>query len=245
MKVAFVLTGYMRDWKRHLSKNISNIIEKYNADVYISSSTYSQEHWRTGFISIDVNDVIKEYNPKAYLFRDTETCPPMIFKEGGRESFGREWSERQLRGWYANYLALDLFDFDDYDIIIKSRPDLSVTNFKINPKVKLCIPAWKVHPGPCEPHESYADFFAYGNPTNMKKYFSLYSMMKNMNHKDIADISVGETLIYDYIGKYIGHQKVILDYKIDWTRIGDQSAAEQRNFFKKNRPEWALEFPPL
>ena len=47
MRVAFVLTGYMRDWKRHLSKNISNVIEKYDADVYISSSTYSQENWRT------------------------------------------------------------------------------------------------------------------------------------------------------------------------------------------------------
>ena len=78
-----------------------------------------------------------------------------------------------------------------------------------------------------------------------KKYFSLYSMMKNMHYKHIADISVGETLIYDYIGKYIGHQKVTLDYKIDWIRIGDQSAEEQRNFYREIRPEWVLEFPPL
>lgn len=245
MKVALVLTGYMRNWKKYLLKNKKNIIDKYNADVYISSSTYSQEHWRTEFIDINVDEVIEEYKPKNYLFREFETCPSMVFKEGGKEKFGREWSERQLRGWYANYLALDLFDFNDYDIIIKSRPDLSVSNFDINPKAKLCIPAWKVHPGPCEPHESYADFFAYGNPTNMKKYFSLYSMMKNMHYKDIADISVGETLIYDYIGKYIGHQKVTLDYKIDWIRIGDQSAEEQRNFYREIRPEWVLEFPPL
>ena len=70
-------------------------------------------------------------------------------------------------------------------------------------------------------------------------------MMKNMNNKGIADISVGETLIYDYIGKYIGHQKVILDYKIDWTTRGDRSAEEQRNFYRKINPESVLEFPPL
>lgn len=246
MKVALVLTGYMRNWEEHFPLNQKNIIEKYNADVYISSYSYSQEHWRTDCININVDEVVNSYKPKNYIFRDQETCPLIKFKENGREKFGREWSERQIKGWYTNYLVLELFDLSEYDIIIKSRPDLSVCNFEINPKKKLVIPAWKVHPGPCEPHQSYADYFAYGNPTNMKKYFQLYSKMKNMHHNDIADISVGETLIYDYIGKYIGHQKVSLDYNMDWyLKQTEMSAEQQRNLYRTVAPDAVLEFPPL
>lgn len=246
MKTALVLTGYMRKWEDHYDLNYRNIIEKYNADVFISSYSYSQEHWRTGYVNVDINKVLDFYKPKNYIFRDIETCPPFTFKKNGKEKFGREWSERQIKGWYTNYLSLSLFNIKEYDIIIKSRPDLSVWNLEINPNSKLVIPAWKVHPGPCEPSESYADYFAYGNSTNMKKYLELYKMMKNMNSKDITDISVGETLIYDYIGKYIGHQKVTLDYKMDWFfKQTEMSAEQQRNFYQKVAPEAVLEFPPL
>lgn len=246
MKVAFVLTGYMRKWEDHFTLNLQNIIERYNADVYISSYSYSQEHWRTGYENVDVEKVIDYYKPKNFLFRDAETCPLIKFKENGREKFGREWSERQLCGWYTNYLSLNLFDISEYDIIIKSRPDLSVLTFDIDPSKKLVIPAWKLHPGPCEPCESYADCFAYGNKTNMKKYFELYAMMQNMHTKDLTDISVGETLIYDYIGRYIGHQKVTLDYKMNWYfKQTEMSEEQKRDFLKDIDPDAVLELPPL
>lgn len=246
MKVALVLTGYMRNWEEHFDLNDKNIIKKYNADVYISSYSYSQEHWKTEYLNIDTENVLKKYKPKNYIFRSKETCPIIKFKDNGKERFGREWSERQLRGWYTNYLALNLFNINDYDVIIKSRPDLSVWNFNIKPSKKLVIPAWKVHPGPCDPQVSYADYFAYGNSVNMKKYLQLYKMMKNMHNKDITDISVGETLIYDYIGRYIGHHKVSLDYKMDWyLKNTEMSAEQQRIFYREISPDHVLEFPPL
>lgn len=70
--------------------------------------------------------------------------------------------------------------------------------------------------------------------------------MKNMNTKDLTDISVGEILVYDYIGRYIGHQKVSLDYEMDWYfKQTEMSAEEQRNYYRKIEPRCVLEFPPL
>jgi hypothetical protein len=238
VKVALVLTGYMRNWKLHYPIIKENIIDKYNPDVYITSYSYSQEHWRSGHIPVDVDEVKKYYKPKNYIFRDTETCPPFYFKLLGRESISREWSERQLRGWYTNYLSTRLFDFNEYDVIIKSRTDLGVRNLNIDLTKKLVIPAWKVHPACCEPDESYIDYFAYGNSKYMKKYFLLYQYMQEMHVKNLADISLGETLIYDYIENYIGHENITLDYEIDWLlREAVMWATEHRDYYLTLDPD--------
>jgi hypothetical protein len=238
VKVALVLTGYMRNWKLHYPIIKENIIDKYNPDVYITSYSYSQEHWRSGHIPVDVDEVKKYYKPKNYIFRDQETCPPFYFKLLGRESISREWSERQLRGWYTNYLSTRLFDFNDYNTIIKSRTDLGVKNLTIDSTKKLVIPAWKVHPACCEPDESYIDYFAYGNSKYMKKYFLLYQYMQAMHIKNLADISLGETLIYDYIENYIGQENVTLDYEIDWLlREAVMWATEHRDYYLTLDPD--------
>lgn len=246
MKVALVLTGYMRNWKVHFPYIKENIIEKYNPDIFITSYSYSQEHWRSEFINVDVKEVINTYKPKNYIFRDEETCPEFNFKENGREKNEREWSIRQLKGWYTNYLALSLFNLDDYDVIIKSRTDLGVKNFNIDISKELVIPAWKVHPGPCEPNESYIDYFAYGNSECMKKYFELHSKMQELYNKDLTDISIGELLIYDYIEHHIGHEKVTLDYTMDWLlREAKMWATEQQAWYAEFNPRFSLKFPPL
>jgi hypothetical protein len=246
MKVALVLTGYMRNWEVHFPYIKENIIDKYDPDIFITSYSYSQEHWRSDFIKVDTKKVIETYHPKNFIFRDKETCPEFTFKENGRERNEREWSIRQLKGWYTNYLSLSLFDPNEYDVIIKSRTDLGVKNFEIDLTKELVIPAWKVHPGPCEPNESYIDYFAYGNSECMKKYFELYTKMEEMHIKDLADISLGETLIYDYIEHYIGHNKVTLDYEMNWLlREATMWATEQQSLYAEIAPEFALKFPPL
>lgn len=246
MKVALVLTGYMRNWEVHFPHIKENIIDKYNPDIFITSYSYSQEHWRSEFVNVNTEKVIEAYKPKNYIFRDKETCPSFNFKDNKRERNEREWSIRQLKGWYTNYLALTLFEPNDYDIVIKSRTDLGVKNFVIDSSKELVIPAWKVHPGPCEPNESYIDYFAYGNSECMKKYFELYSKMQKLYDQDLTDISIGELLIYDYIEHYIGHDKVTLDYEMDWLlREAKMWATEQQKMYAELAPDLCLKFPPL
>lgn len=53
MKVALVLTGYMRNWETHYQNIYDNIIKKYNTDVYITSYTYSELYKGSGIIELD------------------------------------------------------------------------------------------------------------------------------------------------------------------------------------------------
>jgi hypothetical protein len=221
MKVALILTGYMRNWDFNFQYIKKEILDKYNPDVYISSYTYSKTYWHSDPEEIDITKVIDVLKPKNFLFRDRETCPKFKFKDQGRECIGREYSYRQLYGWYTNFLSLSLFNPQEYDIIIKLRTDIALKNFTIISNAKIVIPAWKIHPGPCEPNVSLIDYFAYGNSKCMKKYFKLYCKMQEMHNNDTGDISLGETLLKDYMSQYIGIDKLVFDYKTDWNLRGE------------------------
>jgi len=230
MRIALVLTGFMRNWKENIDSIFSNIIFPYNPDVYISSYTYSKLYWNSESIPIDHEEVIKIYNPKNYIFRDKETCPEFNFKENRRECIGRNYSIRQLCEWHTNYLILKLFNFDEYDVIIKLRTDISIKNFSIIHNYSLVIPDWKYHPGPCSPKESYVDYIAYGDSKHMKGYLNLYSKMQEMHDKNIADISLGETLLKEYLNYYVT-KEVFLDKNVDWNLRGEMWASERAKIF--------------
>jgi hypothetical protein len=220
MKVALVLTGYMRNWDFNFPYIKKEIIDSYNPDIFISSYTYSKFYWHSDPESVDIKKIIETYKPKNYIFREQETCPKFNFKENGRERIGREYSIQQLQGWHTNYLSLELFDPKNYDIIIKLRTDIALKDFEIDSSLKLVIPGWKIHPGPCDPNDALVDYFAYGNSEYMKKYFELYSKIQEMYDDDLADISLGETLLKDYVDNYIGLENVHFDLKTDWNLRG-------------------------
>lgn len=229
MKVSLVLIGYMRNWEYNLPTIESEIINQYNPDVYISSYTYSKMFWNSTPEDVDIQKVIDVYQPKKYIFRETETCPELNFIDNGSESIGRDYSILQMHGWYTHKLALDLFNFDDYDIIIKLRTDIGLSNFKIIKSKPLVLPAWKYHPGPCKSSEAYVDYFAHGNSKMMKKYFSLYDKLEEMNHQGI-DVSLGETLLKNYINTYVTDD-VYEDSEVDWILRGEKWASEKAKIF--------------
>lgn len=243
MKVALLLTGYMRNWETHCPNIMKNIIERYSADVYISSYTYSELYKGSGIVSVDTDKLLEIYRPKKYIFREKETLPEFNFKDCKYELNGREWSYRILRQWYCIYLSLSLFNPEDYDIIIKCRSDFSTRNFNIKLNNDIIIPAWKVHPGPCEPEHSYIDYFAHGKGVWMKKYFQLYEKAQEIYDNNWGDISLGETLIKSYLDRYVGKEHISLDYDMDWMLRTEMWASEQRTLYKKLCPETLVKVP--
>jgi hypothetical protein len=243
MKVALLLTGYMRNWETHYPNINRNIIEKYDVDVYITSYSYSELYKGSGIINIDTNKVINNYKPKEYIFRDKETLPEFNFREKGLEINGRDWSYRILKQWYTIYLGLSLFNPEDYDIVIKCRSDFSTKNFNLNLNNDITIPAWKVHPGPCEPEESYIDYFAHGKGIWMKEYFKLYEKAQEMHDNNWGDVSLGETLIRSYIDRYVGKEHISFDYEMDWMLRTEMWASEQRKLYENLCPETLVKVP--
>jgi hypothetical protein len=229
MKVSLVLTGFMRNWEFNYPTIKREIIDEYNPDIYITSYTYSKNYWINDPEKVDIEKVIYTYKPKNYIFRERETCPEINFINNGSESIGRNYSILQMYGWYTHKLAIDLFNFEDYDIIIKLRPDIGLSNFKIIKSKPLVIPAWRYHPGPCKATKAYVDYFAYGNSQIMKKYFSLYDKLQEMNHHEI-DVSLGETLLKNYIDTYVTDE-VYKDEEVDWILRGERWASELGKIF--------------
>jgi hypothetical protein len=242
MKVALVLTGYMRNWDFNFSYIKKEIIDPYNPDIFISSYTYSKFYWHSNSEPVNIKKVIGTYKPKNYIFREQETCPEFKFKENGRERIGREYSIQQLQGWYTNYLSLELFDLKNYDIIIKLRTDIALKDFEIDSSLKLVIPGWKIHPGSCDPNDALVDYFAYGDSEYMKKYFELYSKMQEMYDNNLADISLGETLLKDYVDNYIGLENVHFDLKTDWNLRGEIWETDKVEEFKKIAPHFVCTY---
>ena len=70
MKIALVLTGYMRNWETHYPNIKQNIIDKYSTDVFISSYTYSELYKGSGIVNVNIEKLIELYNTKNYIFRD-------------------------------------------------------------------------------------------------------------------------------------------------------------------------------
>lgn len=242
MKIALILTGYMRNWYYNYPYIQKEILDVYKPDVYISSYNYTKFYWHSTSVPVDTEKVIDTLNPKNFLFRDSETCPEFNFKENHKECIGREYSYQQLYGWYTNYLSLNLFNPDDYDIIIKLRTDIALRNFKIDFNSSLVIPAWKIHPGSCDPDVALIDYFAYGNSECMKKYFELYSKMQEMHDLNIADISLGEMLLKDYVENYIGLDKLTFDYETDWNLRGEIWETDKVEEFKKVAPNFVCNY---
>jgi hypothetical protein len=95
---------------------------------------------------------------------------------------------------------------------------------------------WKVHPGPCNPEDSYVDYFAHGTGYWMEKYLKLYEKTKEMHDNDWGDVSLGETLIKSYIDRYIGSEHITLDYDMDWKMRDEPWMSEVQSIYKKYDP---------
>ena len=223
----------MRNWDVNFPTIKKQILDRYNPDVYISSYIYSKLYWDSDKEAVDLERVLVKYNPQKYIFREEETCPIIEFEDNNTESLGREYSIRQLYGWYTHKLALSLLDFKNYDIIIKLRPDVAISGFKIDKQNDIVIPEWKYHPGPCEANDSYVDYIAYGTPNAIKGYFELFDKLQEMQNNNV-DISLGETLLKIYLDRYVTTD-VYKDDRIDWISIGsDKWASEKGKIFPPN-----------
>lgn len=242
MKVALILTGYMRNWEDHYPNIKKNIIDKYKPCVFISSYDHSQHSVGKEIVSIDVEKVINAYKPKKYIFRSQEDIKYFDLLEEKNQKIGKEWSERTIRSWYTTYQGAKLFRASAYDVVIKMRCDLSVENFEIDPLKNLVIPAHKVHPGPCEPEKSFIEHFAYGKPDYMKLYLRMYKKLESLHHQNY-DISIGEAILKTYIEKYIGLEHVSLDYNVDWKTRDELWASEVQEIYTNNMPEWVIQAP--
>jgi hypothetical protein len=198
MKVAICLSGQTRNWKSSYQSIKNQIIEKYNADVFIHTwdvfgkmiPHHYIKNYNDNFDEINY-EFIKNYKPKKIQI---DWPKYDTFKQKINES--RFYNTLMM--WYSidksNQLRKE-YEFENnikYDIIIRCRFDLFFENFVINDvnKNTIYLPPNENIDNPftiemkkmlLEMGTKYMpnDQLAYGVPDVMEYYCSVYDILNN------------------------------------------------------------------
>lgn len=129
-KIAVVVTGQSRAYSGHKDL-INKVITPYNADVYVS--TWNEPVWS--------DKVLENFNPKAYTLhlhdqfieekrnwwnRYVKIADIARIPERRKFLNTRIGTDHVLKMFYLNNAACSMIT-EDYDYIIKVRPDLSIS----------------------------------------------------------------------------------------------------------------------
>jgi uridine kinase len=198
MKVALLISGYLRTFKENILNIEKNIINKFdNIDIYVHITKHENEE--DAYLNpSDINDNIKfinnKLNPVALLVEDNIEASKLF----------NTW----IKFYKLNNLkCINEEIYGKYDLVIKYRPDLKVISEDIfDRKIKkdnIYIPKdSKIDKDKLSnKNDGYiCDMFAYGDSETMNKYFELFVHLKTIINEYNSEIP--ETVLYNYLKKY-------------------------------------------
>lgn len=185
MKACLLLSGKLRNAKDCFDSIKNNLIDVYNADVFLST-------WNTDESDdITIDELIKMYSPKSIDVEEYSNEISDLFSERVKPFMNNTYGieTRPLFVFLMYYKMMRVNRLKEsyegligkkYDIVIRSRFDLKVDSkidFIIPSKNEIYIPkGWDWRDG-------YNDLFAIGNSYSMDYYSNLYFSLLNMLNK--------------------------------------------------------------
>jgi uridine kinase len=208
VRVALLISGYLRSFKVNIPLIKSKIIDKFkNVDVYIHITENEQQDDKYFNISDehDIQHIKNILNPVVLLYEDNIDfgCP----------------KKNSLNNLWIKYYKLNLIKNinesinGEYDLVIKYRPDLNLISDdifdNIDSRETVYIPTESMIDKSklLNPDDEYiCDIFAFGKSSIMNRYFNVYKELEELSNK-FGFIS--ETILKKYLTKS----------KIDYTLI--------------------------
>ena len=215
MKVALLISGYLRTFKTNVPNIQEKIIDKFkNVDVYIhvtKNEVTEDKYLNKRDESEDINYINQMLNPIALIHEPNILCS----NNKTENSLINTW----LKYYKLNQLKKDNeAKFGDYDLVIKYRPDLDLLSddiFEVSVGDFVCIPKdSKIDKNKLlKTNDEYlCDILAYGKSKIMNEYFSIYENLESLS-KEHGFIS--ETLLYHYLeSKNIPYKLMDIDYNV-------------------------------
>ena len=212
MKVALLISGYLRNYQENINFIKEEIINKFvNVDVYlhITNNENLEDKYLNQIDESDLNYLKHLLNPITTIVEDN-----MFYNENKKIN-------NVINHWSKLYKLNEIKKINEnlsgkeYDLVIRLRPDLLITstNFFHFEKKCLFIPEdSKIDKPKLEnPMDNYiCDAFAFGDSKIMNEYFNIYKDVQNL-----IDLhgTCPETLLYEYLNlKKIQYQLFNLDY---------------------------------
>jgi uridine kinase len=216
MKVALLISGYLRSFKINIPSLQEKILSKFDkVDVYIHITNNEDKEDRY------INDN-NECEDIEYIKKNLN--PVCIIQESNL-SYNDDKKINDVINLWAKYYKLNEIKKlnekhqGNYDLVIKYRPDvdiLSDINFTDIKGDEICIPKnSKIDKSKLSnSNDKYiCDILAWGNTWSMNRYFGVY---ENIEHQiNMGWSNVSESILYNYLTMFgIKYKLVDVDYGV-------------------------------
>lgn len=239
MKIAVVLTGHCREFEKTFDNFKKNIFEKYNTDVYFNTWDVNQHSinsvgkFNLAYHKVDKESLIEKLSPylKNYNFENWEEYeknryPNIGFIERENDVFkvnqraiyhGSYYVERIRDQWWMVKKAWSLIENPyKYDIIMRVRFDMLIDYIQFK-KAKFVVPKSTIEFYKIE--TEWSDYFAYGEPDAMYKYFHMFNAIENMYVDHNIDITHAEQMHEYYMKNYANKIESFIDSEIKYSKV--------------------------
>ena len=211
MKVALIISGYLRSFELNIENIKSKIIDKFdNVDVYIhiTKNEDSDDKYLNKTENL-INSLIKELNP-------------VILHEPNYPLNQNKKINDVKNSWLKIFKLNSLKKINqlnnNYDLVIKYRPDLNIISENLFGGIEegvIYIPKdSKIDITKLKnaKDKHLCDIFAYGSTNAMDKYFDIYNHLDDLIEKYG---NVPETLLYHYLtDNNIKYKLIDVDYSV-------------------------------
>ena len=212
MKVAILISGYLRSFDVNLDNLKKKIIDKFeNVDVYIHITKNEETEDRY------LNNI-----PKNLLERIKEILNPISSIVEGNFFFSKNKKKNILYNQLLKYYKLNNLKkinekiHGEYDLVFKIRPDLhfvSEINLEKNDNSVTVPKDSKIDKGKLSnPSDNFiSDTFAFGDSKSMDIYFDIFESLDELTKRHGF---TPETILYEYLKNKVEINEIELDYYI-------------------------------
>lgn len=220
MKIALMLTGFLRTYEKSYKFLENNLFNKYNIDIYLS--TWNRQE-NGSFIAKDFYNLYSKHNLKKVIIEDIDSYNKnkFIIKKITRlndvfdineraKEHGFYWANRLKDQWYLVKKAfLSIEKTENYDIIMRFRFDIFLEYINLYLYNGITIPkdigGW-----------SFSDHMAYGDAESMKKYSFLHDHIYDLYLKNNIDITHAVDMPQYYLTNYNKPININIDHSIKY-----------------------------
>ena len=215
MKVALLISGYLRSYENSLSYIKNEIINISNdVDVYLHITKNEKEEDR--YLNLidedsDIKKIISELNPKSVLIERNDYHNRNKLYNNTFNQWSKLFKLNELKKINESIHG------EKYDIVVRYRPDLSIKTknlMSFKPKTNTVYVPYdsKIDKKKLKsPSDKYVcDAFAFGDSESMDKYFNIFT---NIDDYISSYGAVSETILYNHLRKTnLKINKIDVDY---------------------------------
>lgn len=191
MKIALIISGYLRSLKNNIESLKENLLNLYDVDIYIHITNSKENKYINNTISIDeINTILK---PKVMIITDN-----IKFDNKYNDLYNQNF-----KFYIINQKRLEIEKIENikYDVVMKFRPDIylqeKILIEMVNNDVIYIPKDNKIDKTKLKAiNDNYiCDIIAYGSPNIMNKYFDMYMHLDSLVEKYS---NINETILYNY-----------------------------------------------